>query len=91
MTIDVHVSAMLRNRCGGRSTFAIEGNSIRELAEAIDRDYPDFSESVLQPDGSVQNGVLVSLNGEMLQPDSGGETAVQPGDKVFFLKAVAGG
>ena len=91
MSVDVHVSALLRNRCGGISTFAVEGNSIRELAEAIDREYPGFAGSVLQPDGAIQNAVLVSLNGEMLPPHSGGEMAVKSGDTVFFLSAIAGG
>ena len=91
MSIDVHVSAMLRNRCGGKSSFAVEGKSIRELVEAISREYPGFAERVLQPDESIQKGVLVSLNGEMIQPNSGGEMALKSGDKVFFLSAVAGG
>ena len=87
----MHISAMLRNRCGGRSNFAVEGKTIREVVEAISREYPGFAEGVLQPDGSIQKGVLVSLNGEMVPLHSGGETAVKSGDKVFFLSAVAGG
>jgi molybdopterin converting factor small subunit len=91
MSIDVHVSAMLRHLCGGRSSFAAEGKSIREVAEAISHDYPGFAELVLQPDGSIQKGMLVSLNGEMIQPISGGEIAVKSGDKILILSAVAGG
>ena len=91
MAVDVHVSALLRKRCGGRGNFAVEGKSIRELVEAINREHPGFSESVLQPDGSLQNDVLVSINGEILQARSGGDTAVQSGDKIYFLSAFAGG
>ena len=91
MAVDVHVSALFRNRCGGRGDFAVEGKSIRELVEAINREYPGFAGSILQPDGSIQKGVLVSMNGEMVPPQSGGEMAVKSGDTVFFLSAIAGG
>ena len=66
MSVDVHVTAMLRNRCGGKSAFAAEGTSIRDLIEAIDREFPGFGEGILQPDGTIQNGILVSINGEMI-------------------------
>jgi molybdopterin converting factor small subunit len=91
MSIDVHVSAILRSRCGGKGNFSIEGDTVRALARAIDGEYPGFAESVLQPDGSIQSKVLVSINGELLQSTMVADTAVKPGDKVFFLSAIAGG
>ena len=91
MSVDVHVSAMLRSQAGAKSDFAIEGKSISELVEAIDSEYPGFIERILQPDGSIQKGVLVSINDELVQPLSGGEMTVQSGDKVYFLSAFAGG
>lgn len=91
MAIEVHVSAILRNRCGGRSTFAVEGKTIQELAEAIDRAHPGFAESMILPDGSIRKEVLISINGELLHPGAGGKAAVQSGDKVHFLSAIAAG
>lgn len=91
MNVDVHVSALLRSGSGGQGSFALQGNTIRELAEAIDLEYPGFSKSLMHPDGYIQKGILISLNGEMLPPGSGADTAVKEGDKVIFLKALAGG
>jgi molybdopterin synthase sulfur carrier subunit len=90
MAVDVHVAAMFRSMSGGKGNLTVEGKSIRELAEAIDREYPGFAERVLQPDGSIQSGVLVSLNGNLVQSNPG-DTKVQSGDKVYFLSAFAGG
>ena len=91
MSVDVQISAILRKRCGEKSSFTVEGNTIGELAEAIDREHPGFTESMIQPDGSIQKGVLISINGELLHPQNGGKATVQPGDQVHFLSAIAAG
>ena len=91
MTVNVHVSAMLRNRCGAQGNFSAEAKSIRELVEAIDREHPGFTGIVLRPDGSIQKEVLVSINGELIHPHTAVDTALQAGDKVYFLSAFAGG
>ena len=91
MAVDVHVSAILRHRRGGKGNFSVEGNSVRELIQGIDREYPGFAASVLKPDGSIQSNVLVSINGELVQSTAVADTAVVPGDKVFFLSSIAGG
>jgi molybdopterin converting factor small subunit len=91
VAIDVHVSAFIRNLSGGKANFHVEGGSIGEVVEAIDREHPGFAESVLDAAGSVCDGVLISLNGEMLRSSPVSETPVQAGDKVFFLAPIAGG
>ena len=91
MSVDVHVSAVLRNQSGAKGNYEVEGRSIREVVEAIDNEHPGFSQGILQPDGSVQQGVLISINGEILSSHSAGEKSVQSGDKVHFLSAFAGG
>lgn len=91
MSVNVQIAAILRSRCGGKSSFAVEGSSIRELVDAINSEFPDFAESMLEPDGSMKESVLISINGELLPPGVDSETAVIAGDKVFFLSAFAGG
>jgi molybdopterin converting factor small subunit len=91
MTTDVYVSVVLRDHCGGKSSFALDGKSVREIVEAIDHEYPGFREHVVAPDGSIVAGARVSVNGQDVASIGGADAPVKQGDRVYLLYAIAGG
>jgi molybdopterin converting factor small subunit len=76
---------------GGKSTFALDGASVRDVVEAIDRDYPGFQDRVLAPDGSVRGEVCVVVNGQGVPSGDGADAPLIWGDQVYLLYAIAGG
>ena len=91
MSTQVYVSVVLRDHCGGKSSFVIDGASVREIVEAIDREYPGFRQHVLGPGDSIRSGVRVSVNGQDVTPRGASDARVKQGDSVYLLYAIAGG
>lgn len=89
MSIQVYVSVVLRDHCGGKSTFVLDGASVREAVAAIDREYPGFQDHVLGPDGSTRGEVRVVVNGQA--STDGANACLNVGDEVYLLYAIAGG
>ena len=91
MAVDVYISIILREICGGRSSLSVEADSIKTLVEEIDREYPGFRSEILTPDGHFLKNALISVNGEKINMEDEPEFLLESGDQVFFLMPVAGG
>ena len=91
MSIQVYVSVVLRDHCGGRDTFVVDGACVQDVVEAIDREYPGFGDHVLGPDGSFRGDVRVVLNGQGVATADGAKVSLDPDDEVYFLYPIAGG
>jgi molybdopterin synthase sulfur carrier subunit len=84
----VVIPAQLRKLTGGKDRVQASGRNIGRLIEDLDRQFPGFSEQLLQ-DGDVKPSIAVSIDGEMgtggiLEP-------VGEESEVFFLPALGGG
>ena len=91
MSVEVYISVILREACGGKSLFQLEADTVSAIIDAINSDYPGFRQHVLTEDDGVREGVRVSINGEDVAALSGVGTRLRPGDHVFLLVGIAGG
>ena len=91
MSTKVYVSVVLREHCGGRSTFEIDGESVRGIVKAIDLEYPGFYDNVFHADGSISKTIRISVSGEDVTTRAGPDTMLEQDDQVFLLYAIAGG
>ncbi|MCI0459909.1 MAG: MoaD/ThiS family protein [Gemmataceae bacterium] len=84
----VWIPALLRDLTGGRETVRVQGGTVGQVIDALDRLYPGVKERLcagdeLRPGVAVAVGSQVSSLG-LLQP-------VPQGSEVHFLPAISGG
>lgn len=87
----VRLPTVLRPSAGGNSSLEVNGESIREILEAISSKYPQFASQVLTEDGELHKFVNVYLNDDDVRYLEKLETKVGTDDRISILPAVAGG
>lgn len=91
MAVQVKVPTILRKHTGGQALVEGRGATLRELLQDLDARYPGILESVVSDDGGLHRFVNVYVNDEDVRYMGALETAVNEGDTVSILPAVAGG
>ena len=87
----VNLPNVLRQYAGGQRSVEVEGATIGELLEVLQREYPGMAGQFLIADGQLHKFVNVFLNDDDVRYLDKLETKVLAGDSVTILPAVAGG
>jgi molybdopterin synthase sulfur carrier subunit len=82
---------MLRPTVGGERIVAGEGSTLRDLIYNVDQRHPGFAGQLLDTSGAQRRFVNIYLNDEDVRYLDGLDTAVDEGDVISILPAVAGG
>ena len=90
MSVTVKIPTQLRAATGGQSEVEVEGSNVGEALDAVFAAYGDLRERITQ-DGTLRRFVNVYVSGEDIRFQQGLETAINEGDEVTILPAVAGG
>jgi molybdopterin synthase sulfur carrier subunit len=90
MSVTVKIPTQLRAATGGQSEVAVSGSTVGEALDAVFDAHPNLRERITQ-DGDLRRFVNVYVSGEDIRFQQGLETAVNQGDEVTILPAVAGG
>ena len=90
MSVTVKIPTQLRVATGGRAEVEVEGSNVGEALDAVFAAYGDLRERITQ-DGTLRRFVNVYVSGEDIRFQQGLETAINEGDEVTILPAVAGG
>jgi sulfur-carrier protein len=90
MSVTVKIPTQLRAATGGESQVQVEGSNVGEALDAVFAAYGDLRERITQ-DGTLRRFVNVYVEGEDIRFQQGLETAINEGDEVTILPAVAGG
>lgn len=91
MAITVRIPAPLRSLTEGKDEVEAAGASVGALLDDLDRSYPGLKERVCDDSGAVRRFVNIYLNEEDIRFLSGLDSAVQDGDAVSIIPAIAGG
>lgn len=91
MAVTVQVTSVIQKAVGGQREFAAEGGTVAELIENIDGQYPGFRGQIADDNGELHRFVNIYLNDEDIRFLGGKDTAIDEGDTVSFLPALAGG
>jgi molybdopterin synthase sulfur carrier subunit len=84
----VFIPALMRPVAGGKDRVEIEGKTLREIVDNLEKAYPGMK-ALLVADGQIQDGIALAVNGEpseiglMMEVPEGGEVQIMP--------AIAGG
>ena len=90
MSVTVKIPTQLRPATGGEAQVQVEGSNVGEALDAVFAAYGDLRERITQ-DGTLRRFVNVYVEGEDIRFQQGLETAINEGDEVTILPAVAGG
>ena len=87
----VKIPPVLRTHTGGESQVAADGSTVGDVLESLGEAHPDTRGQLFSEDGELNRYVNVYLNDEDVRVLDGLETAVDDGDMVVILPAMAGG
>ncbi len=89
--IQVLIPTPLRRFTEGQGKVAASGATVAELLADLGARYPGLRERICEPDGSIRRFVNLFVNGDNVRDGAGEATALEPGDEVGIIPAMAGG
>lgn len=91
MATTVRIPTPLRRVTGGQDKVNAEGETLAQIIDSMESQYPGIKERICDPDGSLRNFVNVFVNGEDVRFLDGVNSGIGDGDEVSIVPAVAGG
>jgi MoaD family protein len=91
MAIEVRIPTILRTYTGGEKAVEGKGDTLAGLLDDLDGRHPGLRGRLVTEDGGLHRFVNVYVNDEDVRFLGGLETALNDGDSVTVLPAVAGG
>jgi molybdopterin synthase sulfur carrier subunit len=89
-TIEVRIPTILRPYTGGEKIVAADGATLRDLVADLGKRFSGLDERIMV-DGALLKFINVYVNDEDVRFIGGLNLALNAGDKVTILPAVAGG
>lgn len=91
MSISVRIPTPLRRVTNGVDKVDADGDTLDQIIDSLDGQYPGIKDRLCDEDGNLRNFVNVYINGEDVRFMQGLATATKSGDEVSIVPAVAGG
>jgi molybdopterin synthase sulfur carrier subunit len=91
MAVTVRIPTQLRELSGGTSEVSADGATVKDVLDQLETAYPGFAERLFDDKGELRRFVNVFVADEDIRFLSGVDTAVEPGQTVSIVPAVAGG
>ena len=90
-SITVSLPGALRAKVGNRAEVSIVGETVRDMIEALERDFPGLRFHLCYETGELRQYVNVFLNRVNIRYLQGLDTPVSAGAIVHIFQSVAGG
>jgi len=91
MPAKVRIPAPLRKLTKDQPVVEVEGKTIQELLQSLDKNYPGLKERICDESGQIRRFVNIFVNGEDIRFKDGPNTAIENGAEVSIIPAIAGG
>lgn len=91
MSVAIRLPTVLRPAASGQSVVNVDGETIGEVLDTLQRTYPAIAGQVLTNEGILHRFVNVYVNDDDVRYLDKLDTKVAPDDVVSILPAVAGG
>jgi sulfur-carrier protein len=83
----VRLRAPLSELAGGKRELELEGSTVAEVLQSLEREHPDTRGWILDERGSIREHINVFVNKEYGRED----TSVTPSDRLHVIPAISGG
>lgn len=87
----VYIPTPLRRLTAGAAKLEMAGNSVGDVIQALEVDYPGIAEKILDQEGEVKRFINVFRNDDEIRALDGLATPVRDGDRISIVPAMAGG
>jgi molybdopterin converting factor small subunit len=91
MPVNLLVPPLIARLIGGKDTIQLEGGTVGEVMDDLNRAFPDLKEHLYDLEGNLKSFYKIYVNGNDILFHNQMETEVLEGDEVFILTPVAGG
>ena len=91
MAITVRIPTPLRRVTDGQDKVETSGDTLREIIDSMESQFPGIKERLCDENGDLRNFVNVYVNGEDVRFLEGIDSATGDGDEISIVPAVAGG
>jgi sulfur-carrier protein len=91
MSVSVRIPTPLRKLTQDQELVDGQGDTIREILDNLEKNYPGLKERVCDEQGSVRRFVNIFVNDEDIRFLQDTATVVKSGDEVSIVPAIAGG
>ncbi len=91
MSATVRIPTPLRKVTNGEDKASVEGNTMSEVVEALENQFPGLKDRICEPTGELRSFVNVYINGEDIRFVDGMSSSISSGDEISIVPAVAGG
>ena len=87
----VFIPSPLRRYTAGQSKVQVSGDTISELIENLERQYPGVKSRLCDDSGQIKRYVNVFVNDEEIRALQGANTRLADKDEITIVPAMAGG
>ena len=91
MSVSVRIPTPLRKFTAGAESVSVEGQTVGEVLDNLTEDHPELKAKLFGDEGNVRRFVNIFANDEDIRFQDQLETAVEDGDQVSIVPAIAGG
>jgi sulfur-carrier protein len=91
MAVLVQIPLALQKFTTHQSTVQIEGVTVQDVLDDLARRFPGLQAQLCDNQGAIRKFINLYLNNEDIRFLKGAKTAVQDGDELAIIPAVAGG
>jgi len=91
MPVFVRIPTPLRSVTKGNAEVQAKGDTVGDLVEDLERQFPGLRERLLDDKGELRRFINVYVNEEDIRFLQGKTTVLEDGDRVSIVPAIAGG
>nr|MCW2728497.1 molybdopterin synthase sulfur carrier subunit [Aeromicrobium sp.] len=91
MSINVRIPTILRTYTQDQSQVSAEGETLTEVLDSLESDFPGIKARVVDDEGKLRRFVNIYVAEEDVRFSDGLQTATPSGSQVSIIPAVAGG
>jgi sulfur-carrier protein len=91
MAVKLRIPTPLRRLADGAAELSVDGSTVSEVLDALERDHPGFHERLFDERGEIRRFVNIYVGGEDIRFLKGVDTPLKEGEEVSIVPAVAGG
>ncbi|MGC0422413.1 ubiquitin-like small modifier protein 1 [Embleya sp. AB8] len=91
MSVSVRIPTILRTYTGGAAEVSVEGGTLAEVLDALEKDHTGIRARILDDEGKLRRFVNLYVDDEDVRFADGLATAIPEKGTVSIIPAVAGG
>lgn len=91
MSIVVRIPTPLRKLTGGQDEVKVSGETVGEVLQNLEKEFPGFRERLFDEQGSLRRFINIYLNDQDIRFLSLLETKLEEGNVISVIPAIAGG